>query len=381
MCYAKPGPRCSNHAHKAFLKALSAYKESPTLDTYRAMKVAEEEYDTTPAGQRLLSLAVDMAEPGTDYYYESVDKLARAKERRQNAFKAWAKKYGKEIPEEEREPQEPQKLEQGTRPGPGQLAVLPSDPVEGLGAINTEDLSEANIHVANSLDVDYSYGCDSYYCGEDHDYGDCADEVNVHSYRITDNRNFVRALLGETPSHQVFTDEEVDNIIGDETDRPALSREISVLPAYDSSGAAYEVEISDDLKRKVETLYYSRSNACDPHGVLSYARAEGVDTTGKTPKQVLQEMMSSRVIPKTIEKIISSPSAIRREPLRLDNVRVSRSALSATGAYKLEGHREEIAGIAVCRRDGKMQLIAGFERFNGAIKSKEMVHDFIVISE
>lgn len=55
MCYAAPGPRCSNHATEKLARATKAYEADPSRKVlYEAMKEAEEEYDTTPAGMKAL---------------------------------------------------------------------------------------------------------------------------------------------------------------------------------------------------------------------------------------------------------------------------------------------------------------------------------------
>ena len=67
MCYAAPGPRCSNHATQNLAKAKKNYAEQPNLDTRAALETAQQEYDTTPAGIKALrdagkSLEADIAQ-------------------------------------------------------------------------------------------------------------------------------------------------------------------------------------------------------------------------------------------------------------------------------------------------------------------------------
>jgi hypothetical protein len=50
MCYAKPGPRCSNHATKALTKARAAYKSDPTEENRANLDTAVSDYEITPAG-------------------------------------------------------------------------------------------------------------------------------------------------------------------------------------------------------------------------------------------------------------------------------------------------------------------------------------------
>ena len=62
MCYAKPGPRCSAHALKTLIAAHEAWGKAHT-DTERTtamknLKEAEEQYDTTPYGQKDLKNSI-----------------------------------------------------------------------------------------------------------------------------------------------------------------------------------------------------------------------------------------------------------------------------------------------------------------------------------
>lgn len=51
MCYAQPGPRCSNHATKKLDRAKTALLADPNdLGLMKNLKTAQEEYDTTPVG-------------------------------------------------------------------------------------------------------------------------------------------------------------------------------------------------------------------------------------------------------------------------------------------------------------------------------------------
>lgn len=54
MCYAKPGPRCSNHASKKWRQAREDYEASPTEQNRKAEEEAKHEYFTTPQGIRQL---------------------------------------------------------------------------------------------------------------------------------------------------------------------------------------------------------------------------------------------------------------------------------------------------------------------------------------
>lgn len=50
MCYAKPGPRCSNHARKKLNYAKKVYEANKNITNYDAYQQALDEYYTTPAG-------------------------------------------------------------------------------------------------------------------------------------------------------------------------------------------------------------------------------------------------------------------------------------------------------------------------------------------
>jgi len=50
MCYAKPGPRCSNHATKALDKAAAAYAADKSDKNLEALAQARDDYNLTPKG-------------------------------------------------------------------------------------------------------------------------------------------------------------------------------------------------------------------------------------------------------------------------------------------------------------------------------------------
>lgn len=50
MCYAKPGPRCSNHATKALDKAVAAYAADNSDRNLEALTQARHDYNLTPKG-------------------------------------------------------------------------------------------------------------------------------------------------------------------------------------------------------------------------------------------------------------------------------------------------------------------------------------------
>lgn len=50
MCYPKPGPRCSQHALRAFEKALAACGQDRNITNYRARAIASADFQLTPAG-------------------------------------------------------------------------------------------------------------------------------------------------------------------------------------------------------------------------------------------------------------------------------------------------------------------------------------------
>ena len=50
MCYAKPGPRCSNHATAALTQAKKDYAKNPSEEHRQALETAQHNYNTTPKG-------------------------------------------------------------------------------------------------------------------------------------------------------------------------------------------------------------------------------------------------------------------------------------------------------------------------------------------
>lgn len=54
MCYPLPGPRCSNHARLALVKAKADYAETPNADNKEALDKAIKDYALTPEGIRKL---------------------------------------------------------------------------------------------------------------------------------------------------------------------------------------------------------------------------------------------------------------------------------------------------------------------------------------
>lgn len=54
MCYPKPGPRCSAHAQQRVDARKRAYQQNPTERNLQALRVAQEEFLTTPRGLKML---------------------------------------------------------------------------------------------------------------------------------------------------------------------------------------------------------------------------------------------------------------------------------------------------------------------------------------
>jgi len=61
MCQKKPGNRCSNHARSALAKAQARFESEQSHEAFEALRHAEAEFDTTPAGQAELKRLADVA--------------------------------------------------------------------------------------------------------------------------------------------------------------------------------------------------------------------------------------------------------------------------------------------------------------------------------
>lgn len=83
MCYKSPGPRCSNHARQALDAAQAAYDAKRSLRNATALRRAEGEFYTTPAGFSELKKQIADAKN---------EKVARYYERKLNDFqeRRWA---------------------------------------------------------------------------------------------------------------------------------------------------------------------------------------------------------------------------------------------------------------------------------------------------
>jgi hypothetical protein len=102
MCYKAPGPRCSAHAKKKLisaithLKSLSLFNDPPEVydDAKQAVADAKMDYDSTPAGQKYLQLRIDQ---GMDRSGEYKERLANAKKLRRIQLKAISEKEAGDI--------------------------------------------------------------------------------------------------------------------------------------------------------------------------------------------------------------------------------------------------------------------------------------------
>lgn len=102
MCYKSPGPRCSAYAKKklfeakAYQSTLSIFDSSP--EVYEAAKEsvrqAELEYDSTPAGQKFLTLRIDQ---GMDSKGEYAERLSNGKKMRRMQLKAIESKEAGDV--------------------------------------------------------------------------------------------------------------------------------------------------------------------------------------------------------------------------------------------------------------------------------------------
>ena len=86
MCYAKPGPRCSEYATQQLTQATIAYEENPTPETEQKLTQAREDYELTPAGIRELReqgiAAIQAGElvEGVELYRQADDNSERRQE-------------------------------------------------------------------------------------------------------------------------------------------------------------------------------------------------------------------------------------------------------------------------------------------------------------
>lgn len=100
MCYPKPGPRCSNHAKKAYNKAQVDYKKDNTPENKEALVKATRDFMTTPAGIKTLERLAER-ENDKENKQRLTSQAQKAREARKKAIDAYKKETGQEVPDEE----------------------------------------------------------------------------------------------------------------------------------------------------------------------------------------------------------------------------------------------------------------------------------------
>ena len=100
MCYPKPGPRCSAHAKKALRKAVKSHRRQMSYASFEALKKAEQDYKSSPAGIKALEKQYQKTGSLVDLAH-----LESAKNRRQKALdeldnptpKVWAGSFATSL--------------------------------------------------------------------------------------------------------------------------------------------------------------------------------------------------------------------------------------------------------------------------------------------
>ena len=90
MCYAKPGPRCSNHATLALTQAKKDYAKNSSEENRQALETAQHNYNTTPKGvKELRDVARAESDPETAVELSrKADKYEAEREARLVAYNA-----------------------------------------------------------------------------------------------------------------------------------------------------------------------------------------------------------------------------------------------------------------------------------------------------
>lgn len=126
-----------------------------------------------------------------------------------------------------------------------------------------------------------------------------------------------------------------------------------------------EVELTPEFLQEVNEYNYRRANAQDTQGVLSYCRGKGIDTTGKTPLQAIQEQLKTENNGKKHVKVAKA------ERVEVESVRLENIIIPAEKHYNnVEPRKPEstlskgksIAGVVYKDPNGTLTLIDGYHR-------------------
>lgn len=94
MCYRKPGPRCSRHAAESLSKAIKRYERKPTLKNKERVEELRLEYETTPAGQKMLQDLIEREDIAHDQKIHLSMRLAIGRLKRQDSLDMYSQRYG-----------------------------------------------------------------------------------------------------------------------------------------------------------------------------------------------------------------------------------------------------------------------------------------------
>lgn len=398
MCYPKPGPRCSAHAKKTLNTAAFNYQVEPNIFTYETLQEAQADFDSTPAGQKHLRAKMSAAKANSDEYFEYQNRLALGAEKRSQALAAYEKKTRKLVNEDTEKVVNEKKISPKklfrVRPKAGEVFSLPHDEMEPISPLvpHSDEIDTIHAPSESSMRIDYTESCSTPGCnGNPHVSSACLPTLEVHGYTWTNPYNLVREAMGITDDSYMSTDEVMDIVDHSAIMDPGFypKTDLTVTSEMNSEGKEVPtVILGRTLKLALQDLYYSKPNAVDRQGVLSYARAEGISTVNKNPLLAAKALTEEHKLTKKQRQQIANAQTVKVEKVPLQSVSTARvsTILEKTGSYRFsQGDiSSEIAGVLIARNDSTgYELVGSYERFKGlrsAITDPRSTGKFIILS-
>lgn len=365
MCYPKPGPRCSKVAAERLQRANLAHAQNPNYATYEAKRIAQNEYDMTPEGQQVLREQI-AAERDAEIREELQERLDYAIQSRQFALNVVRRSdEGDVLSDEER---------RATRERVARELAELSDPLQGAPRFGKRLMSNTG------YGVHYAYSNPS---------GIDSDEAPYKNLQVAkiDSEKLVGGLVGVTEyNSESIPTEWVKNV-----EDSGVLNDVKVNVAPDEYGEDdAEVLIPQSVLDEVAKQYYSQPNATDPDGALSYARSNGVDTTGLSPVDAVKKTLFTEGHDERARIAIEEADAISDVYVSPASVEVPEGVLEDAGSYLPElankfsavgSNNDPIpAGVVVSDGRGWYRLVGGAKRFN-TIKNQKREVRFLVLGK
>lgn len=358
MCYRKPGPRCSSHARANLKQAKQAWNETQSSDAYDKLKQAQKEYDMTPEGMSMLEGKIA----------STIDEATQEQLRNRLEYARVMRKAALDQIKAE---------DQGDT-ADSHVLPLPVDPQSSEGRIGLA-------YDPNSTQgLNYQTDGTRTVRGADDDNDMRNVELVNPRFTGVDVRDFIAGRLG------LWTEDDVDSIPAEwvkKVEESGLAEQVSMRIVPGPHGEEVAFDVPPALTEMVQNLYFSQPNARDYDGALSFARSEGVDTSGLSPAEAVKKTLfvnnpSAELDQRTLGAV-ERANNVYSETLHLDHVRYSSSHLNNVGSFDTHAFAERsdhIAGVVVYRGAGKYDLVGGAERFKTARKSPISSWRFLVLN-